>query len=117
VAQLLVLLLVSGVDSHLLGQGIFVGDCQHFFGRSGILHGELTNQGRVPESFLEEHDNGFVIDLRNDVYLVEEEQDKFPEGLSFILYNVGQVPFDSYSCARGPEVLNELLAQVGPLSD
>jgi hypothetical protein len=57
VTQLIVLLLVSGVEGRLLGQGVFVGDCQHLLICSRILHGELADQGWVPESFLEEHDD------------------------------------------------------------
>jgi hypothetical protein len=45
VAQLLILLLLSGVKGRLLGQGVFVGDCQHLFRRPEILHGELVDQG------------------------------------------------------------------------
>jgi hypothetical protein len=89
VARHLVLLLISGADSCFLGQGIFAGDCQHLFGCSGILHGQLPDQGRVPESFLEEHDNGFVIDLWDDVSLVTKALDKFSEGLSLLFYNAG----------------------------
>jgi hypothetical protein len=57
VAQLLILLLVSGVEGCLLDQGVFVGDFQHLLRHSGILHGELMDQGRVHESLLEEHDD------------------------------------------------------------
>jgi hypothetical protein len=76
VDRLLILLLISGVDSCFLNQGVFVGDCQHLFGRPGILYCQLVDHGRVHESFLEEHDNGFIVDLRNDVSLVAKVLDK-----------------------------------------
>jgi hypothetical protein len=56
VAQLLVLL-IFGVEGHVLGQGIVFGNCKHLFGHSGILHGELVDQGRVPESLLKKYDD------------------------------------------------------------
>jgi hypothetical protein len=48
----------------------------------GFFHGELTGQGWVPESLLEEHNNRFVIDLQGDVAPVAESLDELPEGLS-----------------------------------
>jgi hypothetical protein len=48
----------------------------------------------VPESFLDEHDNGFVINFQDDIPLFAEVLDKYSEGLSLLLYNMGQVPFD-----------------------
>jgi hypothetical protein len=40
------------------------------------------DQGRVPESLLEEHNNRHVVDLRDDVSLVSESLDELSEGLS-----------------------------------
>jgi hypothetical protein len=108
VSRLLVLLLIPGVDSHFLRQGIFVDDCQYLFRHPGILHGELADQERVSKSFLEEHDDGFIIDLRDDVSLVAEPLNKFSEGLSLLLYNTGQVPFNSWLRACVSEVADEL---------
>jgi hypothetical protein len=51
------LLLSSGVEGCLLSQGVLVSDNEHIFRCPGILHGELMDQGRVPESLHEEHDN------------------------------------------------------------
>jgi hypothetical protein len=45
VARLLLLLLLSGVEGHLLSQGILVGNCQHLFRHPGVLHGKLVDQG------------------------------------------------------------------------
>jgi hypothetical protein len=36
----------------------------------------------VFESLIEEHDDGFVVDLQNDVSLIAEALNKLPEGLS-----------------------------------
>jgi hypothetical protein len=113
VAQLLILLLLSGVEGRFLGQGIFAGDCQHLFRCPWILHGELVDQGRVLDSLLEEDDNRFVIDLRNDVPFVAEALNKFSERLTLILYHVYQIPIDSWSHACGPEVTYKLSTQVG----
>jgi hypothetical protein len=114
VAQLLVLLLVSSFECYLLGQGVPVGDSQHLLQHPRILHGELSDQGRVPESLLEEHDDRFVINLWYDVPLVAKKLDKFLKGLSLLLYHTSQVPVDSWSHACGLEVANELPAQVIP---
>jgi hypothetical protein len=38
------ILLLSGVEGCLLGQSIFVGNCQHLRIHLGILHGELASQ-------------------------------------------------------------------------
>jgi hypothetical protein len=108
VAQLLVLLLVSGVKGHLLNQGIFVGDCQHVLRHHGVLHGKLVDQWRVLVSLLEEHDDVFVIDLWDDVSLVAKALDKLLEILSLLLYGTSQVPVDSWSCAHCLEVVDEL---------
>jgi hypothetical protein len=51
------LLLFSSVEGHLLGQGILASDSEHLFLCPRILHGKLTDQGRVPDSLLEENDN------------------------------------------------------------
>jgi hypothetical protein len=77
------------VVGRFLSHGIFVGDSQYFFRRPGILRGEVVDQGRVPESLLEEHDNRLVIDLRDDVSLVAKTLNKFPEGLSLLPDNAG----------------------------
>jgi hypothetical protein len=42
--QLLVLLLLSGVEGRLLGQGILVGDGQYLLRHPKILHGELADK-------------------------------------------------------------------------
>jgi hypothetical protein len=57
VAQLLILLLVFGIEGRLLNYGVFVGDCQHLLRCPGILHGALADQRRVLQTFLEEHDD------------------------------------------------------------
>jgi hypothetical protein len=44
--------------------------------------------------FLEEYD-GFIVDLRDDVSLVVEALDKFPDGPSVLFYNASQVPFNA----------------------
>jgi hypothetical protein len=95
-------------------QSILVGNGQHLLRRHGVLHGELPDQGRVPESLLEEHDDGFVVDLRYDVSLVATALDNLLEELSHLLYNAGQVLIDSWSCANGPEVVGELPTLVRP---
>jgi hypothetical protein len=41
------------------------------------------------ESFLEEHDDRLVVDLRDDVPLVAEALNKLSEGVSFVLHHVG----------------------------
>jgi hypothetical protein len=43
----------------------------------------LTDQGWVPTSFLEEHDNGLVVDLWDDIPLIAEMLDELLEGLPF----------------------------------
>jgi hypothetical protein len=45
VARLLLLLLFSSIEGHLLSQSVFVGDSQHHFRCPRILHGELAGQG------------------------------------------------------------------------
>jgi hypothetical protein len=47
------------------------------------------DQGRVPESFPEEHNNGLIIDLRDDVSLVVESLDELSEKLSLLLDDTG----------------------------
>jgi hypothetical protein len=66
------------------------------------------------ESLLEEHDDGFIVNLRYNVSLVAEALDKLSKVFSLLLYDTGQVPVDTWSCAHGPEVADELLAQVRP---
>jgi hypothetical protein len=65
------------------------------------------DQKWVPESFLEEHNNRLVIDLRDDVSLVAESLDELLEGLSLFLDDAGWVPVDSQMCTRGTEVTGE----------
>jgi hypothetical protein len=86
--HLLILLGVSigvfVVKGRLLSQGTLVGDVQHLLGRPGVFHGELVDQRRVPESLLKEPDDGFVVDLRDDIPFVAEALYKFPEELSLL---------------------------------
>jgi hypothetical protein len=89
VAWLLLLLLLSSVEGHLLDQGILVSDGKHFFWRPGVSHGELIDQGWVPESFLEEHNNRPTINFWDDVSFVAKSLDEFPEGLSLLLDDAG----------------------------
>jgi hypothetical protein len=49
------------------------------------FHGELTDQGGVPESLLREHNNRHVIDLRDDISLVAETLDELLEGHALLL--------------------------------
>jgi hypothetical protein len=95
VARLLLLLLFSSIEGHLLSQSVFVGDSQHHFRCPGIPHGELAGQGRVPESLLKEHDYRLVVDLQNNVSIVAKTLDKLLEGLSFLLDYAGMVLVDS----------------------
>jgi hypothetical protein len=67
VAQILVLV-ISGAEDHLLGQGIFAGDCKHLLGHPEILLGELADQGWVSESLLEKHDDWLIVNLRDNVF-------------------------------------------------
>jgi hypothetical protein len=89
VARLLLLLLFSGVEGHLLSQGILVSHSEHLFWCPRILHGELMDQGRVSESLLEEHDNWLVINLHDNVSFVVKPLDKLLEGLPFLLDDAG----------------------------
>jgi hypothetical protein len=114
---LLILFGVSVVKGHLIGQDVLVSDGELLLGRPGIFHGKLTDQGQVPESLLEEHDDGFIIDFRDDVPLVAKMLDEFLEGLSLLLYNASQVPIDPWSLTSGPKFVDELLAQVRPQTD
>jgi hypothetical protein len=100
-----------------VGQGIFVGDCQHLFRCPGILHGKLTDQGRVRESLLEEHDDRFFVNLQNDVPLVAEALNKFLDGLSLLLHRTGQVLVNSRMGACGLKIADELSTQVRPGTD
>jgi hypothetical protein len=72
-----------------------VGDGEHLLERPGVFHAELADQGQVREPLLEEHDDGFVVNLLDDVPFVTEMLDEFPDGLSLLLYGAGQVLFDS----------------------
>jgi hypothetical protein len=85
VAGLLLLLLLSCVEGRLLSQGILLSDGKHCFLCPRVFHGELTDQGWVPESLLEKHNNRLVIDLQDDVSLVAESLNELPEGLSILL--------------------------------
>jgi hypothetical protein len=70
-----------------------------------------------PESLLEEHDDGCIVNLRYNVSLVAEALDKLLRGFSLLLYDAGQVPVDTWSRAHGPKVADELLAQVRPRTE
>jgi hypothetical protein len=65
--------------------GVLVSDGEHCFRHPGVFHGELTDQGRVSESLLKEHNNRLVVDLRDDVSLLAELLDELLEGLSLLL--------------------------------
>jgi hypothetical protein len=41
------------------------------------------------ESLLEEHDDGFIVKLRYNVYLVAEALDKLSKVFSLLLYDTG----------------------------
>jgi hypothetical protein len=45
--------------------------------------------------FLKNITNGFVIDLRDDVPLVEEVLNEFLKGFSLLLHDTSEVPVDS----------------------
>jgi hypothetical protein len=47
----------------------------------GFFHGELTDQGWIPESLLKEHNNRLVVDLRDDILLIVESPDELPAAL------------------------------------
>jgi hypothetical protein len=49
----------------------------------------LRIKDESPESFLEEHDDRLVVDLRDDVPLVAEALNKLSERVSFVLHHVG----------------------------
>jgi hypothetical protein len=89
VAWVLLLLLFPGIESCLLGQGILVSDGEHCFWCPRVFHDELTDQGRVPESLLKEHDNRLVVNLWDDISLVAETLNELLEGLSLLLYDTG----------------------------
>jgi hypothetical protein len=108
------LLLLSGVEGRLLSQGVLNCDSQHLFRYPEVLHGLLADQGWVFGSLLEEHDNWFAINLRNEVPLVAKMLDELSEWLSLLLDNTGQVPLDSCMCAFGTEVAIEQPTQMGP---
>jgi hypothetical protein len=107
VTQLLLLLMFSYVKGRLLNQGILVNDGEHCLRRPGVFHGELTDQGRVPESLLEEHNDRLVVDLWDDVSFVAESLDELTEGLSLLLDDAGLIPVGVRTCARGVEVAGE----------
>jgi hypothetical protein len=89
VAWVLFLLLFPGVEGRFFGQGILISDGENCLWRPGGFQGELTDQGWVLESFLEEHDNGLVIDLSDDIPLIAETLDELSEGLSLLLNDDG----------------------------
>jgi hypothetical protein len=89
VARVLLFLLLSCVKGRLLSQGVLITNGEHCFWCLGVFHGKLMDQGWVPESLLEEHNNRLVVDLRGDVSLVAESLDEFSEGLSLLLDDVG----------------------------
>jgi hypothetical protein len=47
------------------------------------------DQGRVHESFLEEHNKRLVINLWDDISIVAKSLDEFLEGLSLLLDDAG----------------------------
>jgi hypothetical protein len=73
-----------------------------------------VNQGRILESLFEEHDDGLVVDLWDNVHFVAKMLDEFLKGLSLLLQDVSQVPIDSWSLIGGPNVASELLTQILP---
>jgi hypothetical protein len=77
VAQLLLLLLLSCVEGHLLGHVVLVSN------------GELTDQVWVPKFLLEEHNNKLVVDIRDDVSPIAKSLDELLEGLSRLLDDAG----------------------------
>jgi hypothetical protein len=85
IARVLFLLLFPGVEGHLLSQVILISYGEHCFWHPMIFHCKLTDQGSVTKSFLEEHDNWLVIDLRGDIPLIAEMLDELLEGLSLLL--------------------------------
>jgi hypothetical protein len=74
-----------------------------------VLHGELSDQGQIPESLLKEHDDRLIVDLWDDIPLVAEALNKLPKGLSLLLDDTGYIPVDSRMYARGMEVTGEQL--------
>jgi hypothetical protein len=64
------------------------------------------------ESLLEEHNDGLVIDLRDDVSLVAEMLDKLLEGLTLLLDDGNQVLVNSQAHTRGMEVVGEQSTQM-----
>jgi hypothetical protein len=89
VAWVIFFLLFPSVEGRLLGQGILVGFGEHCFWHPGVLHGDLLDQGRIPESLLEEHYDRLVVDLRGDIPLVVETLDELLEGISLLLVDAG----------------------------
>ncbi len=54
-----------------------------------VFHDEHTGQGWVPESLLQEHNNGLVIDLQDDISHVVGMLNELLEGLSLLLDDAG----------------------------
>jgi hypothetical protein len=75
----LMLRVASSARAYLLAMVNITSDVLRFF------HGELTDQGQVAESLLEEHNNTLVVDLRDDISLIVESLDELLEGLSLLL--------------------------------
>jgi hypothetical protein len=78
-----VLRVASSARSYLLAITNISSDILGFFME------RLRIKDESPESFLEEHDDRFVVDLRDDVPLVAEALNKLSEGVSFVLHHVG----------------------------
>jgi hypothetical protein len=51
---------------------------------SDVLGGKLADQGRVPESIPEEHDDWFVVNLQDVVSLVAKALDELLKWLSLL---------------------------------
>jgi hypothetical protein len=101
------LLLFPGVEGRLHDQGVLISNGEHYFERPRIFHGDLMDQGRVPKSLLEEHENRLVVNLRDDISPVAEMLDELLEGLSLLLDKASYVPVHSRMCSCGMEVTGE----------
>jgi hypothetical protein len=75
-----------------------------------ILLGVSVVEGRL----LEEHDEGLVFDLWDNIPLIVETLNEFSEGLSLLLYDAFEVLVNSWWFASSPKVVVELPAQVRP---
>jgi hypothetical protein len=55
-----------------------------------LLKGDISqDQGWIPESLLEEHDDRLVVDLWDDISIVAKVLNELPEGLSLLLDDTG----------------------------